>query len=37
MNRAIVIFVSLLVAGGGCLAALKTAETIAKFQLEHEK
>jgi hypothetical protein len=36
-NRAAIIFVSLLVAAIGCFAALKTAETIAKFQIEHEK
>jgi hypothetical protein len=36
-NRAAIIFLSLLVAGIGCFAALKTAETIAKFQIEHQK
>jgi hypothetical protein len=33
-NRAAIIFFSLLVAGIGCAAALKTAETIAKFQID---
>jgi hypothetical protein len=36
-NRVAIIVVSLLVAGIGCFAALKTAQTIAKFQIEHEK
>jgi NO-binding membrane sensor protein with MHYT domain len=36
-NRALIIVVSLLVAVVGCFAALKTAETVARFQIEHEK
>jgi hypothetical protein len=36
-NRVAIIFVSLLVAVVGCCAALKTAETVAKFQIEHQK